>query len=538
LNSINLSSNVTGTLPVANGGTGVTTSTGSTNLVLSTSPTLVTPILGTPQSITLTNATGLPLSTGVTGLLPDGNVASASTWNAKQTALSGTGFVKIVGTTISYDNSTYLTTSSASSTYAPLASPVITGIPTIPTPFTLGSTSVTATGTQLNYLSAATGTTGTASSSLVYSISPTFGTSITTPLVVGGATTTSSLVLQATSGVGTTGSNIDFLVGNNGATNAMRILNTGLIGVGATLPTHTFTLGSPNTGIAIYNNTDATNYERLRMYWASNIFNIATEAGGTGTFRQLNLTGGTRTIAIGGSNAFYEYVATTGGAINVSSITGTSTASAGSINYDNVLATINQSGSGGYRARWTSIYEQGTGSGGRYLEDLGTNSAAGGGGTHTPKHRVNSNGDTYNAGTLGINQLTVDASAIMDIVSTTKGVLIPRMTTAQRVAISSPATGLQVYDTDLLRLMSYDGTVWGTVGSLTGSFSGVGTATTVFTVTIGATMPNATYKVSVTPTSMLSAAVFYVTNKTTTTFDVTYLAGLTGSVTFDWATFR
>ena len=55
---------------------------------------------------------------------------------------------------------------------------------------------------------------------------------------------------------------------------------------------------------------------------------------------------------------------------------------------------------------------------------------------------------------------TKAASAILDVQSTTQGVLSPRMTTAQMNAISSPAAGLTVYNTDFKSLASYDGAVW------------------------------------------------------------------------------
>ncbi|OXG04412.1 hypothetical protein BC749_102760 [Flavobacterium araucananum] len=56
---------------------------------------------------------------------------------------------------------------------------------------------------------------------------------------------------------------------------------------------------------------------------------------------------------------------------------------------------------------------------------------------------------------IGIGTITPNASSALDITSTTKGLLTPRMTTAQRTAITTPADGLVVYDTDLKLLHYY-----------------------------------------------------------------------------------
>src|SRR5436305_12501832 len=62
---------------------------------------------------------------------------------------------------------------------------------------------------------------------------------------------------------------------------------------------------------------------------------------------------------------------------------------------------------------------------------------------------------------VGIGTTTPSSSAMLDVRSTTKGMLIPRMTDAQRVAIASPATGLMIFDTDNGNFWVYNGAALG-----------------------------------------------------------------------------
>jgi len=80
---------------------------------------------------------------------------------------------------------------------------------------------------------------------------------------------------------------------------------------------------------------------------------------------------------------------------------------------------------------------------------------------------------TISAQSVGINTETPDASAALDVTSTTQGMLIPRMTETQRNAIAIPATGLMIYQTDATAgFYFYNGAAWTSLSG--GSSSGSG----------------------------------------------------------------
>jgi hypothetical protein len=68
-------------------------------------------------------------------------------------------------------------------------------------------------------------------------------------------------------------------------------------------------------------------------------------------------------------------------------------------------------------------------------------------------------------GLIGIGTTSPNAAALLDITSTTRGFLPPRMTTAQRDAISSPPAGLMIYNTTTNKLNVHTASSWEAVTS-------------------------------------------------------------------------
>ena len=133
---------ITGVVAVANGGTGVTSSTGTGSVVLSVSPAFT----GTPSLPTGATAVTQAVDTGGDLIATTGYVvgqgylksATASSTYLTSATASSTYLTSATASstylTSATASSTYLTSATASSTYAPLASPALTGTPTAPTP--------------------------------------------------------------------------------------------------------------------------------------------------------------------------------------------------------------------------------------------------------------------------------------------------------------------------------------------------------------------------------------------------------------------
>jgi hypothetical protein len=99
---------------------------------------------------------------------------------------------------------------------------------------------------------------------------------------------------------------------------------------------------------------------------------------------------------------------------------------------------------------------------------------------------------TTNAQSVSVNTdgSTADASSILDVKSTNKGMLVPRMTTTQRTAIIAPANGLLVYDTDVKSFWYYNGAAW---TNITGGGGG-GSLTLPYDATVS--LPGTAFKIA------------------------------------------
>ena len=230
---VSLTAGVTGILPVGNGGTNIATYAVGDLLYASASTTLSK--LAAVATGNVLRSGGLAtapawgqvvLTTDVTNILPILNGGTNST----ATPTSG-GIGYGTGTALAYSvagtSGQFLTSSGA-------------GAPSWTTISGVAVTSLTA-GTNIS-VSAATGAVTVSTVA-----NPAFGTSVTSPVIIGGVAASSSLVLQSTTGVGTTDS-ILFKVGNNGAVTAMSIASGGTVTIGTLNLTNALGIAYGGTG--------------------------------------------------------------------------------------------------------------------------------------------------------------------------------------------------------------------------------------------------------------------------------------------------
>jgi len=243
--AIDLATDITGVLADDNGGTGQSTySTGDTlyasgantlaKLTIGSTGNVLSVVGGVPAWVA-TSTLGLGGGGGGSGTVNSGTSGQVAYYASAGTAVTGTssiiiststGFVGISSTTpgsqLAVNGTTTATGYRATNLTASRAV------------FTNATSDLVPTAASAALLNSLTDETGTGVA--VFGTAPTFTTRLTTPIVLGGTAVTQSLILQSTSGVGTQ-DRISFLVGNNGATEAMRINNNGNISIATTTAT-------------------------------------------------------------------------------------------------------------------------------------------------------------------------------------------------------------------------------------------------------------------------------------------------------------
>lgn len=142
-----------------------------------------------------------------------------------------------------------------------------------------------------NYVSATVSSTGSLTLALTgttptftFSQAATITTSVTVPLIVGGSGTTQTLTYKTTTGTGASGADHIFQVGTNGGTEAMRILNSGDIGIGATSPSTRLHLIKTTEQLRI--GYDTSNYASLTISSTGSLTVGLTGTSPTTTFSQ------------------------------------------------------------------------------------------------------------------------------------------------------------------------------------------------------------------------------------------------------------